>query len=144
MSFVPVAATAKNWQLRFFKKTASTAFSANSLVDWPASPTGFFVAATASTTKLCGILLKAVTSADSDYASNSLKPVLVPINGMNSEVIATTASAAATDVGTRVDLTDAVTVNRGASSVGRFVITGFISATQIKGYFLPPALTGAA
>lgn len=131
------------WKLRFFKKTASTAFANKSLVDWPASPTGFFVAATASTTKLLGILQVAVASTDSDYASNSVKPVLVPLTP-TAEVWATTASAVAADVGTRVDLSDASTVNRGASSVGRFVITGVSSATLIKGYLLPVAQTGAA
>jgi len=141
MTFVPVKLG--EWKLRYFKKTASTAFANKSLVDWPASPTGYFVAATSSTTKLCGIIQKTVASGDSDYASNTLEPVLVPLHA-TAEVYATAVSAAETDVGTRVDLTDASTVNDNASSVGRFVITGYISATLIKGYLLPVAQTGAA
>lgn len=145
MSFIPVDATSKNWKLRFYKKTASIAIGQNVLLDWPASVTGYFVVATSSTTKLCGISQFITTSADSDYASNTLKPVLVPIGGPASEVWATTAgTAVATDVGGRYDLTDSTTVNRAASTVGRYVMTGFVSATKTKGYLLPLAIYGAA
>lgn len=144
MTFVPVSATAKNFKLRFFKKTGSVAFVQNSLVDWPASKTGYFVAATSSTTKLCGITQFVTTASDADYTLNTLKPILVPVNGSESEVYATVASGAATDVGLRCDLTDAVTVNNGASSVGRFMVTGYKNATTLIGYLLLVAQTGAA
>jgi hypothetical protein len=146
MSVIPKNGTQKYWQLRLFKKTASTAYSINSIVDWPASPTGFFVAATSSTTKLCGLLQRAVTSASSDYATTTVWcPVLVPIAGPESTVIATTTgTAVATDVGGRYDLTDAVTVNRAASTVGRYEMTKFLTATLTEGYLLPTAIYGAA
>jgi hypothetical protein len=145
MTFVPRSATQKNWMLRFYKKTASHAFAINNWVDWPASPTGFFDNASSSTTKTCGITQFVTTASDTDYALNSVKPVLVPIGDQRSEVIATAAgTAAATDIGLRCDLTDCTTVNRAASSVGRFVITGFISATSVIGYFNPIAIAAAS
>jgi len=142
MTFVPVKLG--EWKLRFFKKTASTAFSNKAAVDWPASATGYFVAATSATTKFAGIIQKAVTSADSDYASNTAVPVLVPLTP-TAEVYATSASTAvATDAGKRVDLTNSLSLNESASSVGRFLITGLKDTATYKGYFLQVALTGAA
>ena len=146
MSFIPETATAKNWKLRFFKKTASTAYAQNSLVDWPdTTPTGYFIPAPAITSKLCGITQFVITASSSDYTSTGLKPVLVPVSGPESTVIATTTgTAAATDIGGRYDLSDAVTVDRSASAVGRFFMTGFISTTKTKGYLLTPAMYAAA
>ena len=144
MTFIPRKGTDKNWKLRFYKKTGSVAFANGNLVDWPASVTGYFVAATASTTKLCGIIQKTITSGSSDYTTNTLCPVLVPTS-LDAEVIATTAgTAVATDVGGRYDLTDATTVNRAASTVGRVVMTEFISATSCVYTLLPIAQYGAA
>lgn len=141
MSFVPKTAADNKFAIRFFKKTASTAFAKNSLVAWPSSQTGYFVAATSSTTNHIGAILVAVASGDSDYASNTVKPVLVPTAGVDSIWIATTASAVATDVGGNFDLTDASTVNRGAESVGAFTMTGFRSATSVEGYLRIPTST---
>lgn len=141
MVFIPKTAADHLFALRFYKKTASTAFPLNSLVAWPASQTGYFVAATSTTTKHIGTILKAVASTDSDYASNTLEPILVPIGGTNSIWIATTASAVASDVGATADLTDNVTVNRGAEAVGAFQITGYRSATEVEGYLLQPTST---
>lgn len=141
MSFVPKSADDAKFALRFYPKTASTAFALNSLVAWPASQTGYFVAATSTTTKHIGAILKTVAATDSDYASNTLEPILVPTAGSASIWIATTASAVATDVGATADLTDASTVNRAAEAVGAFQITGFRSATSIEGYLLQPTST---
>lgn len=141
MSFKAKFAADSTFQLRWYLKTASQAFAKDSLVAWPASQTGYFIPSTSTTTHQIGVLLVAVAATDSDYASNTLKPVLVPIKGPASTLIATTASAVATDVGGTFDLTDASTVNRGAESVGAFQMTGFISATQIEGYLLQPTST---
>jgi hypothetical protein len=144
MTFIPKNATSKNWKLRFYKKTASAAFANGALVDWPASPTGYFVAATNATTKVCGIIQKTVATTDSDYASNTAVPVLVPATG-NVEVIATTTgTAVATDVGGRYDLSDSVTVNRAASTVGRVLMTEFISATSAVYELLIPGVYAAS
>lgn len=141
MSFVPKTAASNYFALRFFKKTASTAFANQSLVAWPASQTGYFVAATSTTTKHIGAIQKTVAATDSDYASNTSVPVLVPTAGSNSIWVATTASAVATDVGGTFDLTDASTVNRGAEAVGAFQCTGYQSATAIEGWLLQPTST---
>lgn len=141
MSFIPVKLS--EWKLRFFKKTASTAFSNKSVVDWPASQTGFFVPGDATTTKFLGLLQIVVASGDEDYADNTLEPVLVP-RTPDAEVYATSAgTAVATDVGLRCDLTDSVSINESASSVGRFVITGFKDTATYIGYFIPVVQTGA-
>lgn len=141
MSFVPKTASSNYFALRFFKKTASTAYANQSLVAWPASQTGYVIPATATTTKHIGAIQKAIASTDSDYASNTLVPVLVPTAGSNSIWIATTASAVVTDVGGTFDLTDASTVNRAAEAVGAFQCTGFNTATAIEGWLLQPTST---
>lgn len=141
MSFIPRTATSNHFALRFFKKTASTAYANLSLVAWPATQTGFMIPATATTTKHVGAIQKAVASTDSDYASNTLVPVLVPTAGQNSIWIATTASAVVTDIGGTFDLTDASTVNRGAEAVGAFQSTDFINATSMAGYLVIPTST---
>jgi hypothetical protein len=131
--------------LRFYKKTASTAYARNVWLDWPATPTGYFDLASATTTKICGISQFVTTASDADYTLNTLKPVLVPLGTTDSEVIATAAgTAAATDIGRRCDLTDSTTVNRAANSIGRFVVTGFQSATSVIGYFNPIAIAAAS
>jgi hypothetical protein len=142
MTFVPKEAADSNFALRFYKKTASQAFALNSLVAWPSSQTGYFIPATSSTTNHIGTILKAVAATDSDYAENTLCPILVPTKGVNSIWVATTTgTAVATDVGGNFDLSDAVTVNRAAESVGAFTMTGFRSATLTEGYLRIPTST---
>jgi len=141
MSFIPKTAASNHFALRFFKKTASQVYANLSLVAWPASQTGFMIPATSTTTKHIGAIQKAIAATDSDYASNTLVPVLVPTAGTNSIWIATTASLVATDIGGTFDLTDASTVNRAAEAVGAFQSTDYISATQIAGYLVIPTST---
>lgn len=142
MSLIPKTAADNKFALRFYKKTASTAFAVNSLVAWPASQTGYFIPATSSTTNHIGTILKTVAATDSDYASNTLEPVLVPTAGADSIWLATTTgTAVATDVGGNFDLSDASTVNRAAESVGAFTMTGFRSATLTEGFLRVPTST---
>ena len=115
-------------RIAYFPKTASTALAADSLV---ALSSGYLIAATSSTAKHVGVLRKAVAATDSDYASTTLVPVEVPINDMV-EWLATTSSAVAADVGNSVDLTDAVTVNRAATSHKVVTIVGIVSATVVR------------
>jgi hypothetical protein len=118
-------------RIEWLPVTTSTALSANSIVSFTS---GLLVAATSSTaaSAVIGVLVKAIVSGDSDYATARLVPVRVPVE-KNVVWEATTASAVATDIGTIADLTDAVTVNRGASSVNVFRILEVPSGTLVRG-----------
>jgi hypothetical protein len=59
-----------------------------------------------------------------------LVPVEVPLEKNVLWLADVTATLASTDMGAECDLTDALTVNRGASSVDAVIIAGFISATK--------------
>jgi hypothetical protein len=107
--------------------TPSTALAAGSLVCFSS---GKLIAMTSSTaaSALVGVLVKAITATDDDYADDRLVAVEVPVE-KNVVYEFTTASLVATDVGTLADLTDASTVNRGASTYDVVRITGYKSAT---------------
>ena len=141
--FVPRCTSAKLWALRWYPCTTGTAIAATSVVDWPATATGYFEKATSSTTKLCGILQTPVASADS---SGTLKAVLVPIAGPESIVTAQGSDFSSTTygVGHRCDLTDETSLNGDAHAVGRFVVTKYHSTTEVEGYFLAVAQTAAS
>lgn len=112
--------------------TVSTALSANSLV---AFSSGRLIAATDSTAKedIVGILPKAIASTDDDYATTRNVQVIVPLD-KNVEVEAdVTSGLVAADVGLYVDLTDAVTINRAASTEDIAQCVRVISST--KGIF---------
>lgn len=109
--------------------TASTALSKDSLVTFSS---GQLVAATSGTAAvdIVGAIQKAIASTDSDYATGGrLVPVRVPIQKFT-EWEFDTSSLSATDVGGYVDLTDASTVNRAASSTDVVYVTKYISATK--------------
>lgn len=114
-------------KLMYFPKTASTTLSADSLV---ILTSGQLVAATSSSSKLAGVLRKAIASTDSDYTSTTLVPVEVPIE-MNVTWLADfTASFTAAQVGVACDLTDQNNVNTGGTSHKVVTPTAFISATK--------------
>lgn len=112
--------------------TPSTAITKGSIVSWSS---GKLIAATSSTTALshAGVIKKTIATTDADYATDRLVPVEVPLEKNVIWLADVTATLAATDVGGEFDLTDALTVNRGASSVDAVICTGFLSTT--KGYF---------
>ena len=78
-----------------------------------------------------GLSLKAIASTDSDYASNTRIPVLVP--GPDAEFLCDvgTGTAAQTDVGEWIDIDDHDLVDVGASTYDIFFVTKFISTTQV-------------
>ena len=109
--------------------TASTAFSKSAIVSWSS---GQLIPATSSTTALshAGVIERAVLSTDTDYAtSGHLVPVTVPLEKNVVWKADTTATLVATDVGLEVDLTDSLTINRGASSIKVAMVHGVISTT---------------
>lgn len=109
--------------------TASTALSNNSLVAWSS---GKLIAATNSTppSTIAGVLRKAVTSADADYAVERLVPVEVPCENNCVWEATTTGTAVAADAGLYADISDAVTVNRAASTYDVVQIVRVASATK--------------
>ena len=116
---------------RWLPVTTSTAITKGSIVSWSS---GLLIAATSSTTALshAGVIKKTIASTDSDYATARLVPVEVPVEKNVIWLADFTTTLVTTDIGAEVDLTDALTVNRGASSVDACIISGYVSAT--KGY----------
>ena len=109
--------------------TASTALTKDTLVTFSS---GLLIAATSSTASadIVGVVRKTIASTDSDYAtSGRLIPVEVPTERYTVWE-GTTASAVSTDIGIETDLTDAGTVNRGATSVKAVRMNKLLSATR--------------
>lgn len=121
------------WKTLFMPVTPSTALSNYSLVKFTS---GKLVASTAGTAAVdnFGILNKVIASTDSDYASDRLVPVLVPTERHAIVEADVTSGLVATDVGGEFDLTDASTIDRGASTVDAVKCIRRISAT--KGIFM--------
>lgn len=106
---------------------ASVAITRGKLVEFSS---GTIVAADSGTLpgELVGIIDRTVATTDADYAVAKLVPVIVPLEkGVVYE--GTTASLVAGDIGAEVDLTDADTVNRGASSIKIAKPVAVISST---------------
>lgn len=122
--------------------TASTAITKGAIVSWSS---GLLIAATSSTTALshAGVIKRTIASTDADYATSArLVPVEVPIEKNVWWLADVTATLVSTDAGGEFDLTDSLTVNRGASSVDAVIMKGFISTT--KGYFMINFYAGKA
>ena len=108
---------------------ASVAFvggNDGSMVAWTASQDGSVIPATSTTDKQVGICLQTKASTDATTTPLLIEIPLSPA----CEFESATASLATTDVGGYFDLTDDVTVNRGATSNDAVICTGYISATR--------------
>ncbi len=112
--------------------TASTAIAAGALV---AFSSGKLIAATSSTagSVIAGVLRKAIAATDSDYASERLVAVEVPVEKNVVWEADVTSGLVAADIGLYQDLTDSVTVNRAASTYDVVQCVKVISTT--KGLF---------
>lgn len=112
--------------------TASTAIAAGALV---AFSSGKLIAATSTTagSAIAGVLRKAIAATDSDYASERLVAVEVPVEKNVVWEADVTSGLVAADIGLYQDLTDSVTVNRGASTYDIAQCVKVISTT--KGLF---------
>lgn len=113
--------------------TVSTAIGAGALVAWSS---GRLIAATSTTapSTIAGVLVKAIAATDSDYATTRNVAVRVPVENYVEWEADVTATLVVADVGLYCDLTDSVTVNRGASTYDVVQCSGFKSTT--KGYFI--------
>ena len=113
--------------------TTSTQITTGSLVAYSSN---LLVAATSGTLtpQLCGILRKTITSTDSDYATSRSVLVEVPMEKNVEWEAATTGTTYA--AGDEVDLSDCLTINRGAQSIKmaqiRLVLSTTLSTVVLK------------
>lgn len=119
-------------RIREYPRTASTTFTAFSLVNWVS---GLVLPADATSGDHIGICLENVASTDSDFATAAVPiQVEVPADKQCVFEATVTGTLVTTSVGLTYDLTDALTVNQGATSKNVVTCVGFISAT--KGLFV--------
>lgn len=117
-------------RVEFYQKVASTAFAFNDLVYVDSN--GFITPAVDGAAIVpLGLIQKTIAATDSDYASNTRVPVLVP--GPDAEFLCdvSTGTAAQTDVGEWIDIDDENSVDVSASTYDIFFVTRFISTTQV-------------
>uniref|UniRef100_A0A6M3XVQ7 Uncharacterized protein n=1 Tax=viral metagenome TaxID=1070528 RepID=A0A6M3XVQ7_9ZZZZ len=119
--------------IEYWPKTASTTLTARACVG---TSGGYLIAATASETDIKGVLQKAIASTDSDFASATKIPVLIPQATDEFEVdMTSTTTFTATHVGLKgnldatgqyVDVTVSTyphcTVLRGGSATNKVVV----------------------
>jgi hypothetical protein len=87
--------------LEFYPKTASTTLTINYAARFAS---GFLAAASAATTRVAGILQVSSSSTDSDFASATKIPVIVPQENDEFEIDLTGTTFTATYLGTQVDI----------------------------------------
>jgi len=117
--------------MEHYKKVASTAFAENDLVYLDAN--GYLTPAVDSANIVpLGIIKKTIAATDSDYASNTVVPVLVGDKDATWLCDVSTGSAAQTDVGEWIDIDDANSVDVAASTYDIFFVVNVISTTQVE------------
>ena len=109
--------------------TASTAITKGDIVSYSS---GELIAATSGTTALshAGVIKKTIAATDSDYADARLVPVEVPVEKNVEWKAPVTSGLVAADVGLLVDLTDANTIDRSASTIDAAQVKSVISTTE--------------
>lgn len=115
----------------------STVFAKDSIVAMGTSgDVGLLIPATSSTTALAhvGVIPKAIAATDADYAVSRKVGIIVPVEKNVEWLGDVTSGLVAADKGLLVDLTDASTINRGASTIDAALVKEVISST--KGTFI--------
>ena len=121
--------------IEWFPKTASTTFALNDMVtilSTVAGP-GTLAKVTSSSPEILGLIQRAVLSTDSDYASTSLVPVLIPDLDSEFTFDVTTGTPATTDIGEYIDADDEANVDMNSYTYGVVKVKGIISSTKIIG-----------
>jgi len=128
MAFRLISGSAK---VDYYPKTASTTLLYGALVS---ATSGYLTAATSTTAKHIGVLLRGSATGDlyGDFTSTTMLPVLVPSQDAIFEADATGLSAALVD--TTMDLTDSVTVNGAADTHHAVTLVKYLGVST-KGYF---------
>ena len=121
-------------RIKKFGKATSTAFTAETLVAPDENASGnAFVAATATSQSILGVIRGAVASGDSDYATAAAKrDVLIDELGVW-EFTVGTGTADTNDEQGLIDLKDEDEVNVVDSDVDVVFVTDFISGTVLRG-----------
>lgn len=117
------------WDTIWLPKTASVAIPKGFVT----FSSGLLISSVAGSTSVAGIIDRAVTSADADYALTSLVPVFVPIDASARLIIdvGTGSAVQATIGGTLVDLTDNDAADVSASSTDILFVDRVLSTTKI-------------
>lgn len=116
-------------RMEWYPKKASTAFAVGDLVY--ADGSGAIQPADSTSGMHIGVIQKKVAATDSDYASTTLVPVLVPMDDTEWLVDVGTGTASAALVGTQFDLKDENEVDVSATSKNVVTCTKFISASKV-------------
>jgi len=116
-------------RVEWYPKKASTAFAVGDLVY--ADGSGAIQPADATSGMHIGVIQKKVLSTDSDYASTTSVPVLVPTDDTEWLIDVGTGTATAALVGTRFDLKDENEADVSATAKNVLFCTKFISATKL-------------
>jgi hypothetical protein len=115
-------------KIMYLPVTTSTVLTEGALV---AFSSGLLIAATSSSNSqdIVGVVRKTIAATDADYATARLVPVEVPTEMYVTWQANVTSGLVAADIGLYCDLTDSLTVNRGASSLDIAVPVKVISST---------------
>ena len=111
----------------WFPKVASTAIANGAALTFDGS--GAVTVATATSTRIAGISAKVIASTDSDYASNTLIPLVAV--GPDDIFLAAVGTGTLTTamVGNQYDLADSVGIDVTATSHKQVTVVGFVSAS---------------
>lgn len=129
MSFIPHKG---KFHIEYWAKKASTAFTKDCLVQ-KTSGAETVEPCTSSSTDILGINIKTIASTDSDYASKTLIPIVVPDSPASEIEGDVTNTLLSTDPGTKFDLSDSLLVDQDATTNKVLLCKKFISAS--KGIF---------
>ena len=121
------------YKYKFYPKTASTAFTRGAVVD---VLDGFIAIADITRRSHSGIIQKTVVSTDSDYASETRLPLIVPSSPTTEFRVSvlSTDTAVATDVGNFFDLAGSpvgIDVTRATSADDAALVTRFFGANDV-------------
>jgi hypothetical protein len=114
---------------RWLPVTTSTTFTKGDIVSWSSALLIKATSSTAANTHV-GVIKKTIAATDADYAVARLVPVEVPLEKMVEWRGPVTSGLVAADISLWVDLTDAGTINRGASTYDAAQVKSVISATE--------------
>ena len=119
------------FHIEYPKKVASTVIAVGNLM-YAAAGDGTVTNADATSGNHIGIALKAVAATDSDYASETRIPVLVPHDDAEFDVPVGTGTFTAAMEGNFYDLKDANEIDVSAQSKNVILITKYISSTVAR------------
>lgn len=115
-------------KMEWYPKKASTAFTAGDLVY--ADGSGAIQPADSTSGDHIGVIQKTITSADSDYASTTLVPVIKAYQDSIFVADVGTGTLTTAMIGNRYDLKDANEIDVTATSKKVVEVVGYISATK--------------